>query len=107
MLSPRAGHAAATLADGRVLVAGGTITFVDLTTAITGVLNTAEIYDPNTDTWTAVPNIGGRRLLPALTRLGNGKLLISGGIEVTVLFGVPIAVTSTNKAHAAKRFEGD
>ncbi|MEO6597314.1 MAG: kelch repeat-containing protein [Planctomycetota bacterium] len=99
---PRAGHAAATLADGRVMVAGGTITFTDLTTAITGVLNTTELYNPATNTWAAGPNIGGRRLVPAMTRLTTGpnagRVMISGGIEATILFGIPIALTSTNKA---------
>ncbi|MCU0862776.1 MAG: hypothetical protein MUC36_03200 [Planctomycetes bacterium] len=94
----RAGHAAATLADGRVMVVGGTTNFTDLTTAITAVLNTTEIYNPTTNTWTAGPNIGGRRLVPSLTRLSTGRLLIAGGIEVSLLFGIPIALTSTNKA---------
>lgn len=98
MAGLRAGHAAATLPDGRVMVVGGTTNFTDLTTAITAVLNTTEIYDPVTNTWAAGPNIGGRRLVPSLTRLSTGRLLIAGGIEVSLLFGIPIALTSTNKA---------
>jgi hypothetical protein len=98
LLGPRAGHAAVTLADGRVMVAGGTTNFTDLTTAITNVLNTVELYNPATDTWAAGPVIGGRRLVPAMTLLNTNRILISGGIEVTVLFGIPIALTSTNKA---------
>ncbi|MBL8752624.1 MAG: hypothetical protein JNK15_04930 [Planctomycetes bacterium] len=98
MATLRAGHAAATLPDGRVLVVGGTTNFVDLTTAITAALNTGEIYNPTTNTWAAAANIGGRRIVPSLTRLANGKMLIAGGIEVTVLFGIPIALASTNKA---------
>lgn len=98
LLGPRAGHAAATLPDGRVMVAGGTTNFTDLATAITGVLNSVEIYNPATNTWAAGPAIGGRRLLPSLTRLSTGRMLVAGGIEVTLLFGIPIAVTSTNKA---------
>lgn len=94
----RAGHAAATLADGRVLVVGGTVNFTDLQLAITSVLNSAEIYDPATNTWSNAPNIGGRRLMPALTRLSTGDMLISGGVEVSVIFGIPFAVVSTNKA---------
>lgn len=94
----RAGHAAATMSDGRVLVVGGTTDFTDLATAITAVLNTSSIYDPVADAWTNGPNIGGRRLVPALSSLSNGKLMISGGIEVTVLFGIPIGLTSTTKA---------
>ena len=94
----RAGHAAATLPDGRVLVAGGTTNFTDLTTAITALLNSTEIYNPATNTWAAGPAIGGRRLVPSLTRLSTGRLLLAGGIEVSLLFGIPIALTSTNKA---------
>ncbi|HEX5053209.1 MAG TPA: kelch repeat-containing protein [Planctomycetota bacterium] len=97
LLGPRAGHAAATLADGRVMVAGGTTNFTDLTTAITAALNTVEIYNPVTNTWTAGPNIGGNRLVPALTRLNTGRIMISGGIEVTLFLGIPLALTSTNK----------
>jgi hypothetical protein len=98
MLSIRAGHAAATMPDGRVLVVGGTTNFTDITTAITTALNTAEIYNPATNAWTAAPNIGGRRIVPSLTKLSTGRMLIAGGIEVGILFGIPISLTSTNKA---------
>jgi hypothetical protein len=95
---PRAGHAAATLPDGRVMVVGGTTNFTDITTAATGSLNTVEIYNPVTNTWAAGPAIGGRRLVPSLTRLSTGRMLVAGGIEITVLFGIPIGATSTIKA---------
>jgi N-acetylneuraminic acid mutarotase len=95
---PRAGHAAVTLADGRVMVAGGASDFTDLTIAATTALNSVAIYQPTTNTWSNGPALGGRRLAPALTLLGNGRVLASGGIEVTVLFGIPINVTSTNRA---------
>ena len=98
MPGPRAGHAAATLQDGRVMVVGGTNNFTDLTTAIAGVSNSTFLYDPVADSWSNGPNIGGRRLVPGLTRLSTGLMLVSGGIEATVLFGIPIAVTSTDKA---------
>ncbi|MFT4512966.1 MAG: hypothetical protein ACI89X_004783 [Planctomycetota bacterium] len=98
MPGPRAGHAAATLVDGRVMVVGGTNNFTDLTTAIVGVSNAVFLYDPVADSWSSGPNIGGRRLVPALSRLSNGMMMISGGIEATVFFGIPIAVTSTTKA---------
>jgi len=94
----RAGHAAATLPDGRVMVVGGTTNFTDLVAAATNSLNTASIYNPVTNTWAAAPAIGGRRLVPSLTRLNTGRMLIAGGIEITVFLGVPIAATSTIKA---------
>jgi hypothetical protein len=93
----RAGHAAVTLADGRVMVAGGTNNYTDLTTAITNAVNTVEIYNPATNAWTNAPALGGRRVVPALTLLPNGRVMVSGGVEVTLLFGIPIGVTSTNK----------
>lgn len=98
LLGPRAGHSAATLPDGRVMVVGGTTNFTDITTAATGSLNTVELYNPATNTWAAGPVIGGRRLVPSLTRLSTGRMLVAGGIEITVLFGIPIGATSTNKA---------
>jgi hypothetical protein len=70
-------HTATTLADGRVLVTGGRTA----STAATGiVLNTAEIYDPVTDTWTetAGPMNVARRSHTA-TLLPGGKVLIAGG----------------------------
>ena len=97
MNSIRAGHAAVTMADGRVMVAGGTNNFADLTAAITNAVNTVEIYNPTTNTWSNAPNLGGRRVVPALTLLGNGRVMVSGGVEVTLLFGIPVGVTSTNK----------
>lgn len=70
-------HTATTLADGRVLVTGGRTG----NTAATGiVLNTAEIYDPVTNTWaeTTTPMNVARRSHTA-TLLPNGKVLIAGG----------------------------
>ena len=97
MIGVRAGHAAVSLADGRVMVAGGTNNYTDLTTAITNAINTVEIYNPATNAWTSAPALGGRRVVPALTLLSNGKVMVSGGVEVTLLFGIPVGVTSTNK----------
>jgi len=93
----RAGHAAVTMADGRVMVAGGTNNYTDLTAAITNAINTVEIYNPATNTWANAPALGGRRVVPALTLLNNGRIMVSGGVEVTLLLGIPISVTSTNK----------
>lgn len=95
MLSPRTLHAAVTLADGRVMIAGGTSTLSDVVAAITATKNTTEIYNPATGTWSAGPNIGGSRLAPALTLLNTGLVLISGGVEVGFLFGLPLSAVST------------
>jgi hypothetical protein len=89
-------HGASMLADGRVMVAGGTSTLTpDVTAAITGTLQSAEIYNPATGTWSNTQNIGGRRLAPALTLLSNGQVMVSGGVAVTIFFGIPIGASST------------
>ncbi|QEE31393.1 hypothetical protein FTW19_16395 [Terriglobus albidus] len=48
MLSARYGHGAVLLQDGRVFVAGGY-------TKGGAVLNNAELFDPDTNTWASVP----------------------------------------------------
>lgn len=96
MATPRILHAACRLADGRVMVAGGTSTLQpDVVTALANTLATVEIYDPTTNTWTSGPAIGGARLGPALTLLPNNQVMVSGGVQVGVLFGVPISAAST------------
>lgn len=96
MATPRILHAACLMANGSVMVAGGTSTLMpDVTAAITATLNTAEIWNPATGAWTGTANIGGRRLGPALTLLPNGQVMVSGGVEVTIFLGVPIAASST------------
>lgn len=95
MSTPRAMHAACLLADGRVMVAGGTSSLTDTVAAITNTLNTTQFYNPTTGTWSNGPNIGGRRLAPALTLLNNNQVLVSGGVEVGLLFGIPISAVST------------
>jgi hypothetical protein len=95
MATPRVLHAGCRMADGRVMVAGGTNSFATPIAAITGTQNTAEIYNPATGTWSAAPNIGGNRLSPALSLLPNGRVMVSGGVQVTFLFGIPTAAGTT------------
>ena len=96
MSTPRILHGACLLADGRVMVAGGTSTLTpDVTAAISGTLQSAEIFNPSSGTWSNAPNIGGRRLAPALTLLNTGRVMVSGGVQVGFLFGIPISALST------------
>ncbi len=67
---------ASLLPDGRVLVAGGAITLPDGTAATT---NTAETYDPATDTFTQTASMNQARQQHAATRLSNGQVLVTGG----------------------------
>jgi N-acetylneuraminic acid mutarotase len=70
----RTWHAAALLQNGKVLVAGGCLKGYcqDYTAS-------AEIYDPNTETWSSAGSFNTPRILHALTLLPNGNVLMSGG----------------------------
>lgn len=92
MNTARVLHAAARLQDGRVLVVGGTNNLTDPVAALANAQNSAEIFDPGTGTWSNARAMGRRLLAPGLHALGNGRTLVSGGFEVTVLFGIPIPI---------------
>lgn len=95
---PRVAHTATLLADGRVFVAGGTQNF-DFTDPLAGlldVLQTTRVWNPGTGQWTGGANLPARRLAHAATRLNNGNVLISGGLVVTVIFGIPLPSISTD-----------
>jgi N-acetylneuraminic acid mutarotase len=72
MVEARAGHTATTLADGRILLAGGYGR--DYVAS-----NTAEIYDPATGKFTATGNLNDGRYGHTATLLRNGTVLIAGG----------------------------
>ncbi|WP_437281094.1 kelch repeat-containing protein [Sorangium sp. So ce375] len=68
--------AAARLQDGRVLVTGGFDDDGDASPE-----NTAELYNPTTNTWTSAPDMSIERRGHTMTVLGNGKVLVVGGFE--------------------------
>jgi hypothetical protein len=68
----RAQHAATLLGDGKVLITGGN--------TAAGATATAELYDPATNRFTALPaTLQAARYAHTATLLGNGKVLIAGG----------------------------
>jgi len=71
------------LPDGRVLVAGGSDS-----RGWNGNLNSAEIYDPHTQKFTAASAMNDSRFkLPdEAVRLSSGKLLIAGGSRKVEIF---------------------
>jgi hypothetical protein len=77
MTSPRSGHTATLLPDGRVLIAGGG------GSVIAGQLfapsNSSEIYDPATGAFSAAGNMIGNHVCQQAILLNNGKVLIAGG----------------------------
>ena len=86
------------LNDGRVFVAGGigSFDFSDVVGALSSARRSTEIYDPVTDTWTPGPDLPKGRVGHRASLLGDGRVLITGGLEVTVVFGVPVPNISSD-----------
>lgn len=77
MSTARTYHTAILLPNGKVLVTGGATWSIASPTTIP--LSNAEIYDPSTGLFTSVGNILIARLVPTLTLLPNGQVLMAGG----------------------------
>jgi hypothetical protein len=73
MTTPRHSHAAILLPDGRVLVAGGHAPGDTPTDA-------AELYDPDTRSWTAIATMNRPNGGPTATLLRDGKVLVSAEV---------------------------
>lgn len=72
MTIPRSTHKSVVLSDGRILVVGGWNGAASI--------NSAEIYDPNTDTFTAVDNtLSPGVYVSSAATLGSGKVIVAGG----------------------------
>ncbi|CAF1266057.1 unnamed protein product [Adineta steineri] len=67
-------HTASTLANGLVLVAGGR-------NSSSGYLNSAELYNPSTGTWTTAGNMNVARIYHTASVLANGSVLVVGGFN--------------------------
>lgn len=73
MLTARSSHTATSLADGRLLVAGGTVGAGKSLTA------SAEIYNPQTNAWKAAAPMTTSRSGHVATLLSDGRVLVTGG----------------------------
>ena len=85
MSTARYGHSLTTLADGRVLAAGGTLGFT--------VLGSAEVYNPATNTWTATGPMATGHSGHTSVRLDSGRVLSLDSLTARIRqphFGLPI-----------------
>lgn len=72
----RAGNTATLLADGKVLVVAGV---KDTCIPFCSILNSAELYDPTTGTWSVTGSLNLQRSSHTATLLPSGKVLVTAG----------------------------
>ncbi|HKI26818.1 MAG TPA: kelch repeat-containing protein [Candidatus Sulfotelmatobacter sp.] len=81
-----ASHTATLLTSGQVLVAGGRFinSFCDrgCPRVLTKATTVAELYNPATGNFSATGNLKTARSSHTATLLGNGKVLVAGGVDV-------------------------
>ncbi|CAF0948241.1 unnamed protein product [Rotaria sordida] len=74
MINTRYGHASSVLQNGKILVTAGIHNDT--------YLNSAELYDPLTETWTITNSMNNSRRLHTASILWNGKVLVRGGTDI-------------------------
>jgi len=75
----RVAHTANLLSNGKVLVIGGD---TNDNPPSFGITRTAELYDPDSGVWTLTGSLGTDRIGFTSTLLQNGKVLITGGLDL-------------------------
>ncbi|HEX5052901.1 MAG TPA: kelch repeat-containing protein [Planctomycetota bacterium] len=103
MLSPRAGHGASRMGNGRVLITGGLASF-DLQNPLAifnGIQATTEVFDPATGTFVPGPNMLEARAMHTSTTLTNGQVLIAGGLTLIPIVNVPTVSATAYKFNPA------
>lgn len=109
MVSPRWDHAAAALPDGRVLLAGGKVTFESKAGRGT---RTTELFDPVSRRFAPGPDMGSARLELTATVLDDGRVVLVGGSSADVFdprtggFGQFVRLRQRRSAHAALAIGG-
>lgn len=83
MQTPRLGHTLTVLGDGRVLAAGGTAPEGQAGAGGGQTIrpqDSAEVYDPASGTWASAGSMGAARFEHTATLLGDGRVLVAGGL---------------------------
>jgi N-acetylneuraminic acid mutarotase len=91
---PVAGASGILLADGRVLVAGGSVRDaepldIDAGTIDSGLTDHATLFDPKTNTWVATPPMPTPRAGASVVLLADGSALVVGGSVSEGEFSTP------------------
>jgi Kelch motif protein/galactose oxidase-like protein len=93
MRTARAAHTATRLSDGSVLVTGGR---TGLNSFPIEILATAQIYHPNSNSWTEASPMHVPRNRHSATRLHDGRVLVVGG--TTLAPGSPLPAAQLEQA---------
>jgi N-acetylneuraminic acid mutarotase len=75
---PRDGHQATLLPNGKVLVVGGILNW----SSLVNMTNKADLYDPDTRTWSDAAPLNTARTSHTATLLPNGRVLVVGGAGI-------------------------
>jgi hypothetical protein len=89
MTTPRTGHSATLRSDGTVLVAGGSsVVGIDpFGRVLIQSLDTAELFDPTSSTFTQTSGMETPRSRYTTTLLQDGRVLVTGGANFTLQSG--------------------
>ena len=109
MEGKRAQHATIRLADGRVLIAGGSGIGPsrEYWGNWGGETESAEVYDPSTGTWSQTGSMSKDRDFPTLTLLEDGRVLATGGFGAAmaeVYYPSDGTWTETGAMHEERRW---
>ena len=91
MAAARAGHGASQLGNGLVLISGGLESFdlADPLSIFSSILNSTELFDPNTNAFSTGPNMLEARAFHTSTTLSSGQALVAGGLSVLPIVNLP------------------
>jgi hypothetical protein len=103
LLTPRAGHAAITRPDGKVLLAGGISWDNNIVFGwVPAVRRSCDLYNPATNTLASAPQMANARSMIDPVDLGNDRWLFAGGIAgITIIPWNPGNPTATAEIYDA------
>jgi Galactose oxidase, central domain len=104
LLRARDSHTGTLLKDGRVLVTGGFNGQGD--DRFVGIISSAELYDPSTETFVAAGNMSRGREGHTATLLPDGRVLIAGGSPAYNQNGPPLPNDATAELFVPASIEG-